>query len=81
MLIALVFIYITGEERPKSEPVQPKVSADWLMSAVEGWVPANVSDVMALITADSGLLGVAPGMSIGALLGKGATWRTDTSGI
>ena len=66
------YIYITGEERPKSEPVQPKVSADWLMSAVEGWVPANVSDVMALITADSGLLVVAPGMSIGVLLGKGA---------
>ena len=81
MLIALGYIYITGEERPKSEPVQPKVSADCLMSAVEGWVPANVSDVMALIKAESVLLGVAPGMSIGALFGKGATCRTDTSGV
>ena len=27
------------------------------------------------------LVGVAPGMSIGALLGKGATCRTDTSGV
>ena len=40
------------------------------MSAVEGWVLANMSDDMALITTDSGFLGVAPGMSIGALLGK-----------
>ena len=38
LLIALVCIYITSEERPKSEPVQPKVSVDCLMSAVEGWV-------------------------------------------
>ena len=74
MLIAMGYVYIAGEE-------QPKVLADWLISAVEGWVLANVSDVMALITADSGLLGVAHGMSIGALLGKGATCRTDTSGI
>ena len=46
-----------------------------------GWVPANVSDVMALIKAESVLLGVAPGICIGALLGKGTTCRTDTSGV
>ena len=71
-------VSIQQKVRPKSERVQPKVSADRfkvLMSAFKGWVPADVSDAVSLRQADPWLFVVAPGVHVGALMGKEAPWR------
>ena len=71
-------VSIQQKVRPKSERVQPKVSADRfkvLMSAFNGRVPADVADAVSLRQADPWLCVVAPGIHVGALMGKEAPWR------